>query len=59
MTKHTAAPRLARGATIAAPSWTPKIVGEQLVEAMRWAAAQGPVGPRGFNHIVSGVPITL
>lgn len=62
MTKHTAAPRLSRGATIAAPaapSWTPKIVGEQLVEAMRWAAAQGPVGPRGFNHIRLNFSATL
>lgn len=62
MTKHSPAPRLARGATIAAPaapSWTPKIVAEQLVEAMRWAAAQGPVGPRGFNHVRLNFSATL
>lgn len=30
--------------------WTPKIVGEELVEAVRWAqAAAGPVGPARFK----------
>lgn len=29
--------------------WTPKLVGEVMLEALRWAAiSAGPVGPRGF-----------
>lgn len=42
-----------------APEWTPKIVGEQLVEAIRWAASLGPVGPKGFNHVRLAFEATL
>lgn len=34
-----------------AAQWTPELVGNALVEAMRWAAAQGPVGPKGFSYV--------
>ncbi len=51
MTARTPKPRLARVAALPEPQWTPELVGDALVTAMRWAASQGPVGPRGYNHV--------
>ena len=42
------------------PTWTPEIVGEQLVEALRWAKHNaGRVGPAGFVGSRSLFSVTL
>lgn len=44
----------------AAPAWTPDLVGEQLVEALRWAKHNaGRVGPGGFMGSRSLFNVTL
>lgn len=44
----------------AAPTWTPEIVGEQLIEALRWAKHNaGRVGPGGFVGSRSLFNVTL
>lgn len=35
----------------ASQGWTPEIVGDQLLEAMRWVRRTGPAGPRGMSSL--------
>lgn len=40
--------------------WTPKLVGDRLIEAVRWARySAGPVGPAGIRSGMPSVAMTL
>lgn len=49
-----------RGKTDATDQWSPKLVGERLIEAVRWARySGGPVGPAGIKSGMPNVALTL